>query len=199
MVSGSTGIEVADSITSDAHKLLNVPYDCGVFFTRHRSVLTSVFQNPNAAYLSSSSIDQESISSPLNIGIENSRRFRALPVYATLVAQGRSGYVELLKRQVLFARAVAKFLQEHDRYEMLPLENGGRLKNISMIVLFRAKDESINADLVTRINRTSQMYVSGTVWDDQPATRMAVSSWKVDLDKDLEVVKSVLERVLGEK
>jgi len=33
------GIEHADSITLDCHKWLNVPYDCGVFLTKHLSLL----------------------------------------------------------------------------------------------------------------------------------------------------------------
>jgi len=33
------GIELADSVTLDCHKWLNVPYDCGVFLTRHLSYL----------------------------------------------------------------------------------------------------------------------------------------------------------------
>jgi hypothetical protein len=32
------------------------------------------------------------IPSPLNCGIENSRRFRALPLYAGLLEQGKTGY-----------------------------------------------------------------------------------------------------------
>lgn len=33
-----------------------------------------------------------SLPSPLNCGIENSRRFRALPLYAGLMEQGKTGY-----------------------------------------------------------------------------------------------------------
>jgi glutamate/tyrosine decarboxylase-like PLP-dependent enzyme len=39
-------IEYADSIAADAHKLFNVPYDCGIFLSRHLDIGTAVFQNP---------------------------------------------------------------------------------------------------------------------------------------------------------
>lgn len=39
-------IEHADSIAADAHKLFNVPYDCGIFLSRHLRIGTAVFQNP---------------------------------------------------------------------------------------------------------------------------------------------------------
>ncbi|KAL4921541.1 pyridoxal phosphate-dependent transferase, partial [Aspergillus aurantiobrunneus] len=32
---GCEGIELADSLAGDGHKMLNVPYDCGFFFCRH--------------------------------------------------------------------------------------------------------------------------------------------------------------------
>lgn len=51
---GCEGIELADSIAGDAHKLLNVPYDCSFFLCRHSNVAGNVFQNANAAYLNAS-------------------------------------------------------------------------------------------------------------------------------------------------
>jgi glutamate/tyrosine decarboxylase-like PLP-dependent enzyme len=43
---GVGNIEYADSIAADAHKLFNVPYDCGIFLSRHLKTGTAVFQNP---------------------------------------------------------------------------------------------------------------------------------------------------------
>jgi glutamate/tyrosine decarboxylase-like PLP-dependent enzyme len=43
---GVGNIEFADSIAADAHKLFNVPYDCGIFLSRHLKTGTDVFQNP---------------------------------------------------------------------------------------------------------------------------------------------------------
>ena len=239
LVAGAQGVELADSITGDAHKLLNVPYDCGFYFTRHKALAVEVFQNAGAAYLSTGVGDDDGILSPLNVGIENSRRFRALPVYATLYAYGRSGYVEMLKRQIELARRVAGWVWDHPEwYTLLPLDEGGMgsrngtgvkeevdvstngngsasngiaksrngtsrqamLDNTFMIVLFRATDTFVNCHgdrLVARINKTGKMYVSGTAWDGMKAARIAVSNWQSSVERDWEVVRSVLESVGG--
>lgn len=193
----AAGLELADSIAGDCHKMLNVPYDCGVFLTRSSSTLFSVFQNANAAYLSSGSSAQPS---PLNIGLENSRRFRALPVYAVLLAYGKDGLAEMFTRQVRLARAISKYLDGSNNYELLPSgqpsTNGDaetEFPQTHIIVLFRAKDRTLNEKLVTSINATRKMYVSGTKWDEKPACRVAISTWKVDVERDFQLVKGVLE------
>ncbi|KAL3960764.1 hypothetical protein ACCO45_005881 [Purpureocillium lilacinum] len=182
------GIELADSITVDGHKMLNVPYDCGMFYTP----LRSVFINPNAAYLSSGSAS--SIPSPLNIGLENSRRFRALPVYAALLSEGYPGFERLVSNTVQLSRRVAAYLRDSPHYELLP-DEGAPLDRVFMIVLFRAKDAALNDVLVERINETRQMYVSGTAWAGQKAVRIAVSNWKVDVERDYKVVAAILDAV----
>ncbi|KAK2000246.1 pyridoxal-dependent decarboxylase, partial [Colletotrichum falcatum] len=184
----ASGLDLADSITVDGHKLLNVPYDCGMFFTRSLSTLTSVFMNPNAAYLSSG---PSPIPSPLNIGLENSRRFRALPAYAVLRSEGRTGLAAILGRMVLLARRLAQWIRESEAYELLP-EGAWDLEETHMVVLFRARDGNSNEDLVERINATRKMYVSGTIWKGEKAVRIAVGSWKVDVERDFSVVTQVL-------
>jgi glutamate/tyrosine decarboxylase-like PLP-dependent enzyme len=201
LTSGVAGLELADSITGDAHKMLNVPYDCGFILTKNLSLAQQVFQNPSAAYLDAASSGEASIPSPLNIGIENSRRFRALPVYASLAAHGRAGYVEILERQIRLARAMAAFVWEHPAYELLPLADDDscsledRLARIYVIVIFRARDEKLNSELVKRMNGTRKLYVSGTKWEGKAAARFAVANWQVDVDRDLAIVKEVLEEV----
>ncbi|TVY80937.1 L-2,4-diaminobutyrate decarboxylase [Lachnellula suecica] len=194
LITSCSGLELVDSITGDGHKMLNVPYDCGFFLTRTPSILSSVFQNPNAAYLASG---PSSIPSPLNIGLENSRRFRALPVYAVLLAYGRASLADIFARQVRLSRGIAAYLQHHQAYELLAqgADAKGDLRNTHMIVIFRAKNEVLNQELVGKINGTRKMYVSGTKWDGQPACRVAVSTWRVDVERDLELVKGVLDEI----
>ena len=193
---GTEGLELADSVTGDAHKLLNVPYDCGFFFCQDPDIAQQVCQNPNAAYLNSASSSSDGIASPLNVGIENSRRFRSLPVYATLMAYGREGYRDMVTRQVRLARSVASFLLSHPAFELLPKATSRpSSSSIFIVVLFRAKNDALNRELVQRINASSRMYVSGTVWQGQPASRIAIANWQVDVERDIANIKAVLQNV----
>jgi glutamate/tyrosine decarboxylase-like PLP-dependent enzyme len=198
IIAACAGLELADSITGDGHKLLNVPYDCGFFFSRHREMASRVFQNPNATYLSSGPAT-DSIMSPLNSGLENSRRFRALPVYATLTAYGHDGYRDMLERQIELSRGIASFLLDHEDYELLPPSDRSKediLSGIYIIVLFRAKDEETNNNLVANIKATKKIYVSGTSWGGKPGCRFAVSNWQTDVSRDLPIIKDVLNQVV---
>jgi len=195
------GLELADSITGDGHKLLNVPYDCGFFLSKHRNIAERVFQNPNAAYLATGN-GPNAIMSPLNIGLENSRRFRALPVYATLVAYGKTGYRDMLGRQIELCRGIAKFIADSEEYELLSESNGPVeeiMGNVYIIVLFCAKDEELNKTLVAKIKATRKIYVSGTAWNGQPACRFAVSNWQTDVKRDLPVITDVLLSVAKQR
>ncbi|KAL2402352.1 hypothetical protein ABEF95_002317 [Exophiala dermatitidis] len=207
IIRGVDGLELADSITSDCHNLLNVPYDCGVFFTRHKTLSEAVFGNGNAAYLTSmASASSDQIQSPLNIGIENSRRFRALPVYCTLMAYGAEGYRDMLKRQIGLARRVTKWLLRDERFEVLPTgENdmAGRkekeneiLRKTFVVVLFRVRDRNKNKDFVKNVNKTGNIYLTGTVWEGEPAARIAVSNWQVDVEKDTKKIVDTFDQVL---
>ncbi|KAL8771867.1 MAG: hypothetical protein Q9209_002805 [Squamulea sp. 1 TL-2023] len=178
---------------------VDAAYDSGFFFSRHAELAQQVFLNPNAAYLSSGIPSAGIIPSPLNIGLENSRRFRALPVYATLVSYGRMGYQEMLQRQIRFARHVAFYLQQHQDFELLPrslVDKASIDRSIYIIVLFRAKDDALNSSLVRRVNTSNRMYVSGTSWEGHQACRIAAANWQVDPEHDSAVVEAVIDKVL---
>lgn len=142
----------------------------------------------------------------MNMGIENSRRFRALPVYAVLLSEGREGLAAMLVRMVRLARGVRQILWGLPEYETLGNEDGerdgdsddrgGEDGETLIGVLFWAKDDAVNAELAARINASRQMYVSPTTWRGRPACRVAVSSWRV-AEGDLAVVEAVLRRCGG--
>ena len=108
----------------------------------------------------------------------------------------------MFARQVRLARAVSVFLKSSNDYELLPskVDDGTKedhFEDTHIIVIFRAVDEKKNADLVKNINATGKMYVSGTKWEGKPACRIAVSTWKVEVERDLKLVTGVLKEVVG--
>ena len=161
-----------------------------MFFSRHPTFNSQAFSNPNAAYLATSAT--ATIQSPFNIGLENSRRFRALPTYAALVSEGRAGVAQMVERMVGLARRIAEFVRDSPDYEFLP-DPEASLESTFIIVLFRAKDRAVNEELVKRINDSRLMCVSPTAWNGEKAVRLAVSNWRVDVERDFEVVRGVLE------
>jgi glutamate/tyrosine decarboxylase-like PLP-dependent enzyme len=149
---------------------------------------------------SSSSSSQPKIFSPLNVGIENSRRFRALPVYAVLRNQGKAGLERIFADQVRLARAIVTAILNEPFYELLPREDclsAEKIVNTHIVVLFTtAKAHQEHAKSLTKmLNDTGKIYVTGTVWNDEPAVRLAVSNWMVNVEEDTKIVTDVLHEV----
>ncbi|KAB5590679.1 hypothetical protein CTheo_5875 [Ceratobasidium theobromae] len=226
-------LELADSITLDAHKWLNVPYDCGLFFSRSLSLQKSIFgpspnapppayltpaPNPNAPPRTPKLEAAHAIPSGMILGIENSRRFRALPLFCAILALGREGYADIVSRNVAFARRIARWMHTGPGsrwYRVLNIETGAVPGEVDLnVVLFRAKDDceidmyaphhpTGSAALVNAINQTRKMYVTPSVGSDgRGAIRIAVSNWMTGLSRegemdDFQVVTNVLEGVMG--
>ena len=91
------------------------------------------------------------------------------------------------------------FISESEHYVLLAKdagrEGGVEMEDVHIIVLFAARDSALNGSLVERINETRRVYVSGTVWEGRKAVRIAVSSWRVDVERDFAVVRDVLTAV----
>ena len=176
----TNGVELADSITCDGHKWLNVPYDCGIFFTRHPDILQQAC-SVAAPYLDIGG----KLPSPMDRGIENSRRFRALPLWLSLKAYGRAGFAALVDNNCDQAKALATWIERSPDYELLvPC----RLN----VVVFRPKTD--DAGVRTRlgqINQSGQVFMTPGVWAGRAAIRAAFSNWRTTLD-DVETVCAVL-------
>ena len=100
------GLETCDSWATDAHKTLNVPYDCGVAIVSRPEVLRSVF-GVHTSYLVN---DEKGPGDPFEKVPEFSRRARGVPVWAALRSLGRSGVIDLVDRLVAHAQTFAEAL-----------------------------------------------------------------------------------------
>ncbi len=79
------GLDAADSWATDAHKTLNVPYDCGLAIVRDRAALRAAM-GMHGDYLI-----HDAAGEPFDKVPEISRRGRAFPVWAVLRSLGRDG------------------------------------------------------------------------------------------------------------
>jgi glutamate/tyrosine decarboxylase-like PLP-dependent enzyme len=164
------GIEKADSWTTDAHKTLNVPYDCGVAIVAHPSAMHRAFSS-HAEYLvvssSATSVD------PFEKTPELSRRARGVPVWAALASLGRDGVVALVEGLVENAKLIA--------LELGKIEGCTVLNDVvfTQVTFAFDTDEKTKA-IGQRLIEDSSMWISGSKWMGREVLRVSVSNWSTD-------------------
>lgn len=177
------GLDAADSITADGHKWLNVPYNSGFVFTRHLALHQQVFK-VTAAYLGDSA--DLSHRTP-----EDSRRFRALPAWMTLMAYGKAGYRELVARCCSLAQQLGQGIEQSPHFELLaPV----RL-NIVCFALRDANTELRN-QFLERLKEDGHVLLTPTFFAGKPAIRAAFSNWSTG-EQDIPRILEALERCVG--
>ena len=178
------GLEAADSIIGDGHKWLNVPYDSGFVFTRHLTLHQQVFK-VTAAYLGDGS--DLSHRTP-----EDSRRFRALPAWMTLMAYGKAGYRELVARCCSLAQQMAQGNEQTPHFELLaPV----RL-NIVCFTL-RGANTAQRDSFLERLKEDGRVLLTPTVLAGKPAIRAAFVNWSTS-EQDIPLILNALEQCASE-
>ncbi len=181
------GIDAADSITIDAHKWLNVPYDSAMQFTKHTKLQIQVFQN-NAIYLGELSENPDFV----HLTPENSRRLRALPAWFTLKAYGSNGYQEIVERNCSLAEALSKKIEESKNFKLL---SDTRLNVVCFTI--NLGDHSATLEEIQQflkiVNEDGRAFFTQTVYKGMPGIRAAISNWRTE-EKDMEIAWEVLNK-----
>ena len=186
------GIEDADSIATDGHKWLNVPYDSGIVLTAHPESHQRALLTP-AHYIQTTPGERD----PRAFTPDESRRARALPIYAALRALGRDGVADIVDRCCVLARRMADCLAGHDGVRIL---NDVVLNQV--LVQFRPLDgdEAAAADLtqqvIARVQEEGTCWVGGTMWQGRVAMRISVSNWSTtaeDIDRSAAAIIAAFE------
>jgi glutamate/tyrosine decarboxylase-like PLP-dependent enzyme len=160
------GSERADSWATDAHKWLNVPYDCGVVFCRHAQA------HGDAMAVAASYLQRSDGRSPSDWVPESSRRARGFAVWAALRGLGRAGVAELVERCCAHARSFADVLGAQPDVEIL---NDVVLNQV--LVRF-GRDDELTREVVRRVQEDGTCWLGATEWQGRTAMRISVSSFR---------------------
>ena len=175
------GFAEADSWATDAHKWLNVPYDCGIAFVREPDALRAAM-SISGDYLQIGSKDAIDLTS------DGSRRARGFDVWAALKSLGRQGLAELIDRNCDQAAWLAAEL----RRAGVEVLNDVVLNQV--VVAFG--DAARTKATIERLQRARVCWCGGTRWHGREAMRVSVSAWATtqpDMEKSLRSILAAAE------
>ncbi|MEZ0448917.1 pyridoxal phosphate-dependent decarboxylase family protein [Cellulomonas sp. ICMP 17802] len=170
------GYERADSWGTDAHKTLNVPYDCGLAIVARPEPLRRAF-GMHADYFATF----QGSGDPMEKVPELSRRARGVPVWAVLRSLGRSGVADLVDTLVERAHQIADGIATVDGAEIL---NDVVFTQVS--VAFGSDERT--REVTARVLADGVTWMSGSRWQGRDVLRVSVSNWSTD---DEDVARSV--------
>jgi len=168
------GFEKADSWAVDAHKTLNVIYDCGIVLCKERGALLSAMQMSGAYIPASDKRDN------MNYTLDMSRRARGIELWAVLKSLGKSGVEDLVDRLCGHALRFAGMLAS-EGFEILN-------DVVFNQVLVRFSSPEMTRATMEKIQLSGECWCGGTTWKGEPAIRISVCSWATteeDIDRSV--------------
>ena len=184
----TVGCDRADSWATDAHKWLNVPYDCGLVFCRHPEA------HGQAMAVAASYLQRADGRSPSDWVPESSRRARGFAVWAAVRSLGRSGVAELVDRCCEHARAFADVLGARPEVEIL---NDVVLNQV--LVRF-GDDDELTREVVRSVQEDGTCWLGATDWQGRAAMRISVSSFRTtseDVERSAAAILSAAAAAAG--
>ena len=184
------GFETADSWATDAHKTLNVPYDCGLAIVRDRSALRAAM-GMHGDYLI-----HDVVGEPLDKVPEISRRGRAFPVWAVLRSLGRDGVADLVDGFCDHALAFADGIAG--------IEGAEVLNDVVFTQVCAAfGDDDRTRGVVDAMMADGTAWTTGSRWRGRAVLRVSVSNWSTtaaDVEASLDALRRAADLVtVGEK
>jgi glutamate/tyrosine decarboxylase-like PLP-dependent enzyme len=159
------GVERADSWSTDAHKWLNVGYDCGFVAVRdpgaHRAAMSMA-----ASYLMRSEQREN-----WEYVLDSSRRARGFALYAAIRSLGRDGIRALVERCCALAARMADRLREADGVEVL------NDVDLNQVLVRFGDDDERTREVIAAVQADGTAWMGGTTWKGRAAMRISVSNW----------------------
>ncbi len=166
------GIELTDSFSVNAHKMLGTPLSCSIIVAKDKSQLYQSFSN-DAEYLYQTDDDE------FNLGktsIQCGRRNDALKLWTLWKSVGSDGLEKIVDHQFHLADIARKYISEHPDYSLYSFED-------SISVCFNYKDIPANT-LCTKLYEHAELMVGFGNFRDQQFVRLVTINTLI-LEEDM--------------
>jgi aromatic-L-amino-acid/L-tryptophan decarboxylase len=202
------GLEEADSVSLDPHKWLYAPLDCGCLFYREPARARAAFAGTEEGYIKVFEQGEDEAHAFWDYGVELSRPFRALKVWAILSYYGARRVAASIAEDCALAEYMAERVGASEDLQLLaPVTLGICCFRYAPAGLRReledAGDEGererlnlrldeLNARVMRRVQRGGEAYLSNAMLRGRFALRASITNFRTtrrDVDLTLEAVR----------
>jgi glutamate/tyrosine decarboxylase-like PLP-dependent enzyme len=179
------GVRQADSWSTDGHKWLNVPYDCGYAITRHPQSHHDTFASDASYYVLGGA---DSPRDGMDLVPEASRRARGLATWAAIRSLGRHGVSDLIGRCCTLAVRMG---------EKLAGEPGVEILNeivINQVLVRFGDDDDHTLAVIEAVKKEGTCWAGGSRWQGRAVMRISVSNWSTtaaDIDRSADAISRI--------
>ncbi|MGI9329673.1 MAG: pyridoxal phosphate-dependent decarboxylase family protein [Gammaproteobacteria bacterium] len=193
-------LSLADSVALDPHKWLYSPLEAACVLVREAETLSAAFSFLPSYYKVDQVKDDEApVVNFYNLGMQNSRSFRALKVWLGLRNVGRDGIIEMIRSDIALIAELHAHVQAHAEFETRSLSLS--------ITTFRYRptdlpDDDQTADYLNRLNRrlldelqgAGEAFVSNALIDDAFWLRACVVNFRTTA-ADMAAIPDIIARL----
>jgi len=165
------GVDRADSLVVNAHKWLFTPMDCSLLWSSRPEDLRRAFSLVPEYLRTSDEVDSLS-----DYGPALGRRFRSLKLWAVLRCYGRAGLQARIREAVRLAELFEGWVREEPGWEICAP------RHFSLVCFRRNASDDENEEIVARLNRSGELFLSHTRLDGRYVLRLAIGNERTTED-----------------
>jgi aromatic-L-amino-acid/L-tryptophan decarboxylase len=191
------GLGQADSVAIDPHKWLYAPLEAGCALVKDLDALRRSFSYHPPYY----HFGEETLNY-VDLGLQNSRGFRALKVWLGLQQAGRAGCVRMIGDDIQLAEHLFQLLPGYAemeamtqslsittfRYVPADLQPNRESEQIEAYL------NQLNQEILTRVETGGEVFLSNAVIEGKFALRVCIVNFRTSLE-DIEALPGIVTRV----
>lgn len=188
------GIQEADSVALDPHKWLYAPLEAGCTLVKNPQHLIDTYSS-HPVYYNFDSNAEEPILNFYEYGFQNSRGFRALKVWMMLQQVGKSGYVDLIGKDIALSQLMFEEARKHPELEAVS-------QSLSITTLRYVPSGShtddylnkLNERLLNELQREGEVFLSNAVIDGKYCLRACLVNFRTTPEDIVETIQVIARK-----
>jgi len=194
-----SGLQMADSLVTDPHKGMFIPYGTGAVIIKNRSSVTHSHLY-TANYMQDSFNSVQGIDNPADVSPELTRHFRALRIWLPLQFHGIRPFIKCLEEKLLLVEYFRTRLKESGF-------RTGPKPDLSVSYFWypskHTHEDTYNRKLLELMHKDGRVFFSSTIIEGKFVIRLAILSFRTKLghvDRAIELLnttRSSMEKEYG--